>query len=157
METTDQEVPDSLWMLESDYIQEGGQAGAIEDEPELDVSELYDMVPYNHQRYTRYCSGRVACSIQFRESQRMNNVYEMAPKVWNEILDRLFSHLDTDDKIGLSVQHPRLTETIHIPLTGRATLEGETISNKIAKVLQSRKELRYGEEMRVVFIYSTVP
>ncbi len=157
METTDQEVPDPLWMLESDFIQEGGQAEAIEDEPETDVSELYQMVPYNHQRYTRYCSGRVACSIQFKESPRMNNVYELASKVWNEILDRLFSHLDTDDKIGLSVHHPSLTETIHIPLTGRATLDGEKISNKIAKVQQSQKELRYGEEMKVVFIYSTVP
>ncbi len=44
----DQEVPDSLWMLESDFIQEGGQAEAIENEPEPDVSELYQIVPYNH-------------------------------------------------------------------------------------------------------------
>ncbi|MCP3663059.1 MAG: hypothetical protein GY696_11280, partial [Gammaproteobacteria bacterium] len=71
--------------------------------------------------------------------------------------DRLFSHLKKDDKIGLNVHHPRLTEAIHIPLTGRETLNGEKISNKIAKVQQSQKELRYGEEMRVVFIYSTVP
>ncbi len=136
MEMANQEVPDSLWMLESDFIQD---AEAIEDEPEPDFSELYQMVHYNHQRYTRYCSGCVACSIQFKESPRMNNVYELAPKVWDEILDRLFSHLDTDDKIGRSVHHPSLTETIHIPVTGRATLDGEKISNKIAKVQQSRK------------------
>ncbi len=44
------------WMLEADFIQEGGQADAVENEPEPDVSELYDMVPYNHQQYARYCS-----------------------------------------------------------------------------------------------------
>ncbi len=38
METTDQEIPDPLWMLESDFIQEGGQAEAIEDEPETSAN-----------------------------------------------------------------------------------------------------------------------
>ncbi len=145
------------WMLESDFIQEGGQADAVENEPEPDVSELYDIIPYNHQRYTRYCSGRLACSVQFRESRRMNNVFELAPKIWDQILDRLFSHLDSGDKIGVSVHHPSLTDPIHIPLTAKETLNGEKISNKIAKVQQSKRELRYGEEMRAVFIYSRVP
>ncbi|MCP3661944.1 MAG: hypothetical protein GY696_05505 [Gammaproteobacteria bacterium] len=76
------------WMLESDFIQEGGQADAVENEPEPDVSELYDIVPYNHQRYTRYCSSRLACSVQFRESRRMttfsNWLPEFGTKSWTD-------------------------------------------------------------------------
>ncbi|MCP3661945.1 MAG: hypothetical protein GY696_05510, partial [Gammaproteobacteria bacterium] len=55
------------------------------------------------------------------------------------------------------MHHPSLTDPIHIPLTARETLNGEKISNKIAKVQQSKRELRYREEMRAVFIYSRVP
>ncbi len=66
MEVTNQEIPDSSrnrcesqskddpieepWMLEPDFIQQGGQADTVEDEPEPDVSELYDMVSCNHQQ-----------------------------------------------------------------------------------------------------------
>ncbi len=45
----------------------------------------------------------------------MNNFFDMAPKVWNEILDRLFPYLEMDDKIELSVHSPGPAEFIHTP------------------------------------------
>ncbi|MCP3663383.1 MAG: hypothetical protein GY696_12960, partial [Gammaproteobacteria bacterium] len=120
-DTDAEEVP---WVLEEDYIQDGGMA-EIFDGPDPELGELYDMVPYTHQQYKRYFSGRVACSVQFRDNEKMNNVYELAPKVWDEILNRLFSNLGPDDKIGLSVHHPSLTDPIYIPLTSRDKLTGD--------------------------------
>ncbi|MCP3668114.1 MAG: hypothetical protein GY696_37425 [Gammaproteobacteria bacterium] len=152
----DSDEEEEPWMLEEDYAQDGGMADIL-DEPDPNLNDLYHMVPYIHQQYKRYFSGRVGCSVQFTDNERMNNVYELAPKVWNEILNTLFSNLGSDDKIGLSIHHPSLTDPIFVPLTSRNKLNGDKIANMIAKVQQSKKELKYGEEMRVVFIYSTIP
>jgi hypothetical protein len=144
---------DPQWMLETDYRQIGGGEDLI-NEPEPKVEDLYTIDPYHHQSYKRYQSGRVVCSVTFKETPKMDNFYDYAARVWEDILQKLFQKLSPTDKLGVSIHHPCLTDPVHIPLTPHKQLTGEKIAAKIAKVQQSRKELHYGEEMRAVFIYS---
>ena len=77
------------WMLEEEYRQAGGQA-KIQEEPMPDLKDLYNMKPYHHEEYKRYHSGRVACSVQFKETSKMNDFYSLAEAVRTDILDKLF-------------------------------------------------------------------
>jgi len=100
------------------------------------------MTPYMHQCYKRYFSGRVACAVHFKDTNKMDNFYDLAPKVWSDILGKLFANLGSEDKIGVSINHPSLTDPIHIPLTQRDKLNGDQIANQIAKVQQSKRDLK---------------
>ncbi|MCP4344126.1 MAG: hypothetical protein GY795_01195, partial [Desulfobacterales bacterium] len=117
------EGDDDTWMLEKDYKQSGGQAQLAE-EPIPDMNELYEMVPYSHTEYKRYYSGRMSCGIQFKDTSLMNDFYNLVPKVWDDILEKLSGHLDPEDKIGLMIDHPCLTDPIPFYLTQKKSLNG---------------------------------
>ncbi|MCP4339606.1 MAG: hypothetical protein GY799_12120 [Desulfobulbaceae bacterium] len=144
------------WMLEDDYRQAGGQAEVVE-EPIPDINELYELVPYSHKEYKRYYSGRISCGVQFKDTSQMNDCYDLVPKVWDNILEKLSGHLDPDDKIGLSIDHPCLTDAIPFPLMKKKFLNGHKIAEKVAHTQQSKKELSYGADMKVIFTYSQLP
>ena len=128
-------------MLEEDYRQAGGQA-EIADEPIPDMDDLYELTPHMHQQYKRYYSGRMKCSLRFIDTTKMNDCYDLVPMVWDHILDHLFRHLEPDDKVGLAIHHPSLTDPIHLPLTEMNKLNGFKIAQKVAKIQQSKKELK---------------
>ncbi len=73
------------------------------------------------------------------------------------VLPKLSGHLDSDDKIGLSIYHTYLTDAIPFPLMKKKFLNGNKIAENVASVQQSKTELHYGSDMKVVFTYSQLP
>ncbi len=87
----------------------------------------------------------------------MNDFYNLVPKVWDDILEKLSGHLDPEDKIRLMIDHPCLTDPIPFYLTQKKSLKSHKIAEKVAHTQQLKKELAYGADMKVVFTYSQLP
>jgi hypothetical protein len=152
-DSNDNEDP---WMLEEDFTQAGGQAQVMDEEiPKFE--DLYEMITHGSKVYKRYYSGRTAVAIRFKDTSKMDNFYDLAPKIWENILGRLFGSLGPSDKIGLEINHPSLDSDIEIPFGQKQFLTGDKIANQISKTRQSKKALTYGEEMKVTFKYTKLP
>ncbi|MCP4345358.1 MAG: hypothetical protein GY795_07510, partial [Desulfobacterales bacterium] len=124
---------------------------------EPDYGNLYELIPLHYKEYKRYFAGRMGVIVRFKDIEEMDDFYNMVPKVWANILEKACRIMGPNDKVGLEIRHPALDDPIPFELRPKGWLTGDKIANKIAKVQQSKKELKYGEQMYVEFTFSRVP
>ena len=131
------------WMLQDQYHQSGGKA-PLADMEEPNMDDLYEITAIENRSYKRYCSGRVGCTIRFKDTDKMDDFYSLAPKVWDDVLKRGFSSADPKTKIGVTISHPSLDSDIEIPMTERDNLNGDMIAQNDHQgaAIEERSEVR---------------
>ena len=142
------------WILESVYQQHGG--AAIGNQTPTPNDDLYQIVPISHQDSPRYYINRSRFNVQFND--KVEDFDSQAPQIWESVMKKAIGNdPGPEDKIGITIDHPSLDIPVLIKMTKYSCLNGNMISNEIANVQQSKRQLEYGSSMDVTLSHARAP
>ena len=110
--------------------------------------EIFNLEEMENKKFKKFNIDRNNYQLKFKNlPNNFVDSVEYLSKVMHKVLEKFKARSHEDDRLSIYIDHPELSDPIHMPFMVMNEVSSDSIINNISKVMQSNKRLTLDDKL----------